>query len=234
MTLDQLRILVTTLVRDKSSEINIVPEQWGMLMKLASLKHYKRKLGLPEEYAPGRPLPTQIPEISQRITDDLLPFKMFMGRSGQPKLQVAANGEAVIPADFFYPLSLLYAVVDGTLKYKEVDILTDKEWTDYMSSSIITPSKKYPIANFQKNYIRFMPVNLQSVEFTYLKKPVDPVYAFTYANGFLEYDPINSVELEWDELNQIDILYMLLSDLGIIVTRGDIVQVAEKVKQQGI
>jgi hypothetical protein len=235
MTLDQLRILAATFIRDKAPEVNMVPEQWAALLRIASLKHFKRKIGLPEEYAPGRPLPAQIPEISQRITDDLLPFKVHMGRNGYPKLAISANGEAVIPTDFFYPLSLMYPVIDsGQLVYNNVEVLTDSEWVDYLSSKIITPNKKYPIANFQKSYIRFAPINLQSVEFTYLKKPVDPVYAYTIANDFIEYDPVHSVELEWDELNKIDILYILLSDIGVVVTRGDIVQLSEKVKQQGI
>jgi len=234
MNLEQLRILVSTLVRDKASDVNIVPEQWGLLLKMANLKHFKRKVGLPEEYTPGRPLPAQLPEISQRITDDLLPFKVFMGRYGTPKLQIDQNGEAVIPTGFFYPLSLLYPVVEISLTYNEVKVLTDSGWSDYMSSSIITPSKKYPICNFQKGYIRFSPKNMQSVEFTYLRRPVDPVYAYTSDSGFIQYDPVNSVELEWDEPNQIDILYMLLSDVGVVVTRGDIMQVAETVKTKGI
>jgi hypothetical protein len=60
------------------------------------------------------------------------------------------------------------------------------------------------------------------------------VYAYTIIDGFIEYNPTNSIELEWDELNQIDILYILLSDLGIVTAKADIFQISEKVKIQGI
>jgi hypothetical protein len=40
--------------------------------------------------------------------------------------------------------------------------------------------------------------------------------------------------LEWDEINQIDIMHILLSDLGLPMKRQDIYQVAENKKAQGI
>ena len=72
------------------------------------------------------------------------------------------------------------------------------------------------------------------VDFTYIKFPTKPVFAYTITNGYVEYDSVNSVELEWDEVNQLDILYILLSDLGVVATKADVFQISEKVKTKGI
>jgi hypothetical protein len=236
MTLEELRLIATTLIADKNPAINLPPEQWDILLHFSQLKHYKRKVGLPEEYQPGQPRPSQVYAITQRIDDDLAPFSVHMGRDGELPLVIPATGEALLPADFFYPTGLLYKLSnpDGTVDDKEVVLLTDKEWNDSVSSQIIMPTKSYPIGNIKNGYIRFLPKNLHFVDFTYLRKPVVPVYAYTIIDGFIEYNPTNSIELEWDELNQIDILYILLSDLGIVTAKADIFQISEKVKIQGI
>jgi hypothetical protein len=83
MTLEELRLIATTLIADKNPAINLPPEQWDILLHFSQLKHYKRKVGLPEEYQPGQPRPSQVYAITQRIDDDLAPFSVHMGRDGE-------------------------------------------------------------------------------------------------------------------------------------------------------
>ena len=235
MNLEEWRIVCNNLISQKGAGVNIVPEQWELMLHVAQLKHYKRKLGLPEEYRPGQPMPTQAFEITKRISDDLSPFMVEIGRNGQLPLPVSAQGEATLPADFFYPTGILYNLITPKgIKPKNVPLLTDKEWNETMSSQIIKKTKQYPIANIKNGYIRFAPLNLQFVDFTYLREPVRPVYAFTNTGGLMQYDNANSVQLEWDELNQLDIMYMLLGDLGVVVSKKEIVDYGEKVKERGI
>lgn len=236
MNLNEQRIVVSTIIQDKNPAINIVPEQWDILLHLAQLKHFKRKIGLPEEYVPGAPIPAQVFEITQKISDDLIPFTFHMGRAGTPPLYVSSNGEATTPTDMYYPATMTYNLIKpgGGVEPRMVDIVNDKEWQDLTTSYICNPTKRFPIANFKKDYIRFDPKNLQMVDFTYIKFPTKPVFAYTITNGYVEYDSVNSVELEWDEVNQLDILYILLSDLGVVATKADVFQISEKVKTKGI
>lgn len=234
MTLEELRIVLNLFLQNKDAKINLVPEQMDLVLRVASLRHFKRKLGLPEEYAPTQPFATQVPEISTKITMDLDIFKVWMGGTNG-KLTIDADGIAILPTDHFYPLSIIYPVTEGSqVVHKNVEVLTDSEWADTLSSKIIIPSRSYPVANFQSGIIRFMPKNLQFVDFTYLRKPKNPVYATTIVSGSNVYDPVHSQELEWDEVNQIDIIHLILSDMGVVCSLPDIFNVAEKVKKQGI
>jgi len=236
MNLDELRLIATTIVSEKKPSVNIVPEQWGAMLDFAQLKHYKRKLGLPEEYVPGRPKPSQSYAINQRIDDDLAPFSVHMGRTGELPFPISQQGESTLPPDFFFPTGMLYNMIkpSGEVAPREVYLLTDEEWVEYVTSQIIEQTFDYPIANIKSGYIRFLPKNLGHIEFTYLRRPVKPVFGYTTADGYIAYNSATSTELEWDELNQVDILYILLSDMGIVIERGDIFQVSEKVKAQGI
>ncbi len=236
MNLHELKLVVNTLVAEKKPSVNIPTEQWDVLLNIAQLKHYKRKLGLPEEYIPGHPRPAQEYAITQRIDDDLAAFSVHLGRAGTMAFTISSVGEATLPLDFFYPTGMIYHLVkpDGTIREKQVEILNDKEWNDYVTSQVITQTKEFPIANMKSGYVRFLPKNLQRVDFTYLRKPVKPVYAVTNTQGYIAYDAANSVQLEWDEPNQLDILYILLSDIGIVTEKADIYQISEKIKDKGI
>jgi hypothetical protein len=213
----------------------LTPEQAELLIKTASLKHFKRKVGLPEQYQPGQPMPQQAFEITKKITQDLLPFKVHMGKSGTVPLYVDAYGYATTPSNLYYPSTMTYLKSEAHgLTYKPIDILDDQAWVDRVDDALTAPSVNRPVANFQVSYIRFSPIKNAWVEFIYLKYPDDPVFGYTQDRGFIEYDSANSTELEWDEANQVDIIAIMLSDLGVNMGRQDILQVAEKVKTQGI
>jgi hypothetical protein len=49
----------------------------------------------------------------------------------------------------------------------------------------------------------------------------------------LAYDHAASVELEWDDGNKLDIMHLILQDMGINLSRGDVVQFANKVVETG-
>ena len=58
--------------------------------------------------------------------------------------------------------------------------------------------------------------------------------SYTQSSGYLQYDSSNSTELEWSEADQIDILYIVLFDIGITMGKPDILAVANKVKNEGV
>lgn len=93
---------------NKSQTGNTIgPEEFCMALQVSNLKHFKKKIGLPEEYQPGSPVSRQSFEITQVITDDLMPFKVHLGSPNIPFLSVDADGYALIPNNFYYPTSLV-------------------------------------------------------------------------------------------------------------------------------
>jgi hypothetical protein len=242
---------------------SISPVEFNQALVVANLKFLKKKIGISEEYRVGQPIPRQSSEVTQVITDDILPFKIHMGDPNTPELVIDSNGYATIPTDFFYPHALSYKYFpnndcSGDYDPEKIDVLTDQQWDDIAGSSIRRPTLKYPACNFQNGVIRFLPKNLQRANFVYIRNPLTPVYDY-YINADLEYVYMLpgtvhtlltgeegslgqttgtvqslSVELEWNDINKIDISSIILSFLGINVREPQLQQYAEMSKQSGI
>jgi len=65
--------------------------------------------------------------------------------------------------------------------------------------------------------------------FVYLKLPQKPVFSVSYDRGFAEYDPTNSTELEWNDMNILDIVSILINELlQVQISMQEIQQIANK------
>jgi len=125
-------------------------EEFNTALLSETYAHFKTKVGIPEAYQPGMPLPQQGYEITQKITDDILPFKVWMGKPGGiAPLQINSDGLATIPSDFYYPGAISYwyippADCDPIPESCKVDILTDQQWDDVISHPVRKPTLQYP------------------------------------------------------------------------------------------
>ena len=63
MTLKDIRDILVLISGDKGLTFTFVSESFCNLLNEAQLKHFKRKLGLPEQYTPGMPISRQSYEI---------------------------------------------------------------------------------------------------------------------------------------------------------------------------
>ncbi len=120
---------------------------------------------------------------------------------------------------------------------RQVDISIDNEISSFLGSSIYAKrikAKKYVIAAFYKDHIQIYPKNIGVVDFTYLRQPVSPYWAFTLENGRPVYDAANSVDLEAPDEVVNEIIMMCASYLGINLREPQLIQYAEQMKQQGV
>lgn len=142
--------------------------------------------------------------------------------NGTMPLVVSSTGIASLPSDFARHKDITF-IYDGV--QQPVEVLTAAEFDDRKSSSIEIPTRQYPIASYYGAYIKFLPRNLQFVNYTYLSKPADTVYATKQENGMEVYDAANSTELAWAEADQVEIVRILLQEVGVAVT-------AEQIKEK--
>lgn len=235
MNLGEISNIVSWILADRKPDLVISADEFCRLLHFVQLKLFKRKIGLPEEYRPGQPIPAQVYEISKVITDDLAPFKVIMG-GDDPALVLDEDGVGSLPADFFYPSTVTYKYIkeSGEVLFKEVELLSDKEWNKRIASFVKRPSRKYPIANIYGSKIRTYPTTLRYVDFVYLKTPPEPVYGTAYGKGYHVYDPNTSTELLWNEVNQVDLIGMLMNELGINISNADLVTYSDKIKATGV
>ena len=229
MTLKDLLEIINYIVGKQFPDMKpLTPQNFNRLLQMANIQHFKRKIGLPEEYSPGMPIPTQAYNVSQMNTEDLRPFKVNYVKS-------ITDGQLTIPTNYYYHSSMMLGFKSGSgTNYTKATVKTDDEWDDMVGSKVNYPTEYYPICNYQSDYIRFYPTTVRRVIFNYLRKPTTPNYAMTVSNGAMVYDDDNSVQLEWNESNQYDILSLILSNMGIALGKESVISMAEMKKQRGI
>lgn len=166
------------------------------------------------------------------INDDgvVYPFIKHKGSdNGTMPLQVNTRGIATLPSDFAKHLD--FSTVYNSTKV-QIERVENWEFNHRKTQVIEVPTREYPIATYFGTTIKFLPVSLQAVNFTYISHPPDVVYATTATNGMLEYDTANSVELLWNEHDQIKIIQIILSNFGIAATTEQIKDQSTKTSDQ--
>jgi len=153
----------------------------------------------------------------QRDYSPLRYFKKVLG-GVTPPLYVS-GGYADLPKDYFGKES---ATVFYGGEEKTVEFLEDKRFDERKKDAIEGVDPEYPLGNIQSNFIRFLPKSIQFVDFSYITAPKGVKFAYKSDRGFIEYDPVNSIELPWDEEQVTNIIMLILSDMGINKTREQV------------
>jgi len=139
---------------------------------------------------------------------------------------VTPVGMAPLPPDYDVWESLSY-IYNG-IPYP-IDVLDEKTFDYRKGHPTEVPTKRYPICNFQKNFINFAPLDLQYVQFKYRKHPVQVVYSTIIgAKGYAEPDPAHSVEFEWDDSAMLYIIQNILTLIGIPSTLEQLTNLKNK------
>lgn len=187
-------------------------------------------------------------ELSQIITDTLIMIK------ASANISIGANGiyelsGLISPYEYWHP-SALYYDDSGTLR--KIEIVTDLEYAERVTSTLLLPDSYYPIAKFFRNganeAIQFYPLTSTTAIFDYLSIPIDPFYDYYInANDEIIYMPpssshlltagevyrdgtssgtVNSisVELPFPNGDKLDIAYMILQRMGIPVSEQTAVE----------
>ena len=219
MTNFELYQLLNFIVNKDVYSKAIAPPQFDLELKSKNLRLMRKRLGLPETYIPGAA--NEGAGVNQMTDTDLLPF--LVEQTLNP-----TNGVLVLTDGWYYILDW----------YTTVSITSDKisyeEVSNRLRNYITAPTLEHPIGYIVKTGLKVYPANLTGATVIYYRKPVTPVFKTVVGSDLkLTYDTVNSVELEWDDGSKLDILNMILQDMGLNIERGDVQQMAAKLIQQG-
>jgi hypothetical protein len=215
-------ILLQILVQEQQGNV-FDPDYFNNLLLLNTFKYfddnYKNKLNKNGGY-----------EVNQGFMDTLSFLKViYFG-------QIDTSGKMVIPADYIHYSSLTHHyMVQATIydnrgiptismvpEHTPVDILTDAALTLRRMDAIKGPDEDFPICVeyynqlTSKGYFQFYPENLQYVELVYLRQPRIPKWIGTFdsATDTYIYDPVNSVQLEFPDIDKYRFISYILEQLG--------------------
>lgn len=209
MNLNEILNFCNYICAKEQSGKTFTPLQYNVVLPVINLQLFKNK------YAEF--------ETAQKFTDALMPFKVWMGEAGTSPLILDANGYAEIPSDYKHYSSLSFKKVTNQancspkIDIRTIAVLNDQEFDYYRQSTLKRPNFKYPVCNFQNGYIRFLPINLQYVDFVYLRTPATPYYAYTIdpVTDEYVYNDSASTQLEWRDEEQLEVINLLLETIGI-------------------
>ena len=219
---------------NKDFEGNIItPDRFNMLIKVASIDLFRKKYGLPEGYQPGRPIPNEFADITLKNTDDLKAFKQFL------KDTVVTDGILPYPSDYAHRDTLTYKYVKtinktATTLPRPIEILREGAIAERRGNWTKQPTLKDPVAAVRSDGIYIYPEEITLVDFAYYRFPIDPVFAYTEFDGYIEYDATNSTEWEWGKGEHTTLTMMLLSYIGINLKESDLFQYSELRKKEGV
>jgi hypothetical protein len=235
INVNELKIFIDFIANKEQSGTAYSITQLNNAFQAANIDLFKLRYGLPEEYMPGRPLPRQSYEVTQKIKDDLRVLKETV------VLPVDEFGIMALPNDYVHKTAIEYTKVlndpnckEPIVSTKSVEIIDDDKWSERKSNTIKRPTLDFPICNFLKDSIRFEPKNLREVEFSYLKTPPQPKWAFFFNNDIEVYDPINSVDFIWNEILFTDIAKLILNYLSINLKDDELKVAMTEYKNKGV
>lgn len=213
----------------------IKPSEFNLLADRAQMEMFMKKFGNPEAVAgPMQPYPKYSYQETQKITDDLRPFIKRISLS--PNM-----GQIEYPDDYVHFSSLRtvqYIPIAGTSnmmpRQVEVQAVDDSELGYMIGSSIVFPEPDYPIVAFYDNYMQLYPIDVEEAVFTYLRRPVKPLWAFTLVNNRPVYDEANSVNIEFPDETLNELCMKILSYVGINLREPQLVQYSENNKNVGL
>jgi hypothetical protein len=197
----------------------IKPDEFDLELKSKNLRHFRKRLGLPETYIPGT---ANEGAGVTRLTDiDLLPF--LVEETLNP-----VSGIITLADNWYYPNDFYTDISISS------DIISLEEVSNRLRNYITQPTALHPCAYIVPQGLKVFPVTITNVTVNYYRTPQTPVFQTTINVDLeLEYDTVNSVELEWDDASKFDILSMILQEMGVNVERWDLQQIAAKLIQQG-
>ena len=91
-------------------------------------------------------------------------------------------------------------------------------------STVIPPTKEYPICTFYDTYLQFYPIDIGSCIFDYLRMPITAVWAYTtdVTTGLPVYDAANSVNVEFPYKMTNEFMIKIANYFGVSVREDDL------------
>jgi len=207
----------------KNQNGNLNPASFNLVINQASTSYMDFLLGEFQKYIPGRPFAAVEFGQNQDIRQRLSPFI-----PAPITLSINGSGIASYPTGYLNSDAMTYGIYRQRVKFIQQDRLFSH------LNSFIDPIDTNPVYLVYKDGFQFYPINLTSAFLSYIKQPNPMVWGFTLdSNGRPVYNPVTSVQPQWQELDLLEVIVRALAIVGVNLQLNIVEQYANTVKMGG-
>lgn len=204
------------LVINKDVHANAIsPQEFDLQLKAKNILLFTSKL-------PGerQTLSRQV-EGSRQLQHDLAPFLI----DGEFPVN---GGVATVP--FLYYCENFYSADSITS-----ELISPSEVAGRLKSYIKPPSMQHLVATVDTGKLKIYGMTSGKVNVIGYRLPYNPAFKTVIDSNTLEmiYRPTESMELEWNEGCKLEVLHLILQDMGVTIERGEVSQLANKLITTG-
>lgn len=156
--------------------------------------------------------------LNQEIHDSLRPFRVYKPFAS------ATDGSVVFPDDYQHLLASVFTVTGSTVN--PVVFVEPDEFPDAITNQLRPVNLSNPIALDNSTGFNIFPQSQQTGAYQYLRRPAIPVYGYTQVGRTITYNPLTSVQCEFEDSYMNNILARSFKPLGINLDETAISQYA--------
>lgn len=221
------------------------PDNFNLSLKTNSIILLRELTGITNDFNFGVPVSRRQKGMSYLLDDKTNKFK----KKGNISF---SSGIATLPNDYFRFDSLR-----TTGAQEDVELLFSSEVSHRLSNYIDAPDTEFPACEIIGSSVYIYPPTISSGSLVYYRYPEVAKYDFYIdADGNVQYLEVGqtytlkanevgsagqtsgnvvstSVELEWDDPEKIDIIWLCLKQLGVNLSRQDLYQISDKIQSEG-
>jgi len=152
----------------------------------------------------------------------------------QQTTAVPLTGVLPYPSDYQHLTALrkYYVNPKGVGRMIQIEEIKEVEWGFIQASSLREPTLRFPKYNEFSSTVRFLPRNIGIIEIDYFKTPVQPIWGYTIVSGRPVYDPLTSVNFEFQDYSTNAVAAVFLSLQGVNLRDSELEQFAQEYMKQ--
>ena len=148
----------------------------------------------------------------------------------------AATANGTVTAGLVELPSDMYVIADQGVT-TSAGILVDEVERNaiaIMARSEVAPTELYPVYEWFGSTLKVYPTTITSVNFRYIRKPLNPKWTYTIVANKEMYDPSNASfqDFELDSSEFYNIILRMLTYFGINLREPEVVKIAELMKDK--
>lgn len=223
MSIDEIYQIVLYAVAKNKQQGYVSPADFNLVMNTAQRSYLTYLLGEYQKYQIKRPIAVVEFGQNERVRQSISP--LIYNTVLAPFVY---NGVAPFPSDYEYNDAMwtLYG-------YSKVKFIQQDRLDDYLHSSI-DPIATNPVYLINHEGFLFFPNDIGAAKMSYVRTPPTMRWAYVLdGRNRPVYDPLNSVDPVWSDIDILDIIVRALNIIGVNLQLGVVLQYSKEIKNAG-